>query len=68
MKRTNIVLNEKLVEQGKKASGLKTSKAVIDFALQELVRHSKQRRILDLFGSVQWEGDLVKLRSMRGAV
>ena len=66
MKRTNIVLDEKLVEKGKKATGLKTSKAVVDFALKQLVRHSNQRRILDLFGSIDWEGDLSKMRTMRG--
>ena len=66
MKRTNIVLDEKLVEKGKKVTGLKTSKSVIDFALKELIRHSNQRRILDLFGSIDWDGDLSKMRSMRG--
>jgi Arc/MetJ family transcription regulator len=66
MKRTNIFLDEKLIEKGKKATGLKTSKAVVEFALKELVRHSNQRRILDLFGSVDWDGKLSRMRSMRG--
>jgi len=66
MRRTNIVLDEKLVEKGKKATGLKTSKAVVDFALKELIRHSNQRRILDLFGSIDWEGNLSQMRTMRG--
>jgi Arc/MetJ family transcription regulator len=65
MKRTNIVLDEKLVEKGKKATGLKTSKAVVDFALKELVRHSNQRRILDLFGTINWEGNLSQMRARR---
>jgi Arc/MetJ family transcription regulator len=66
MRRTNIVLDEKLVEKGKKATGLKTSKAVVDFALKELIRHSHQRRILGLFGSIEWDGNLSQMRSMRG--
>jgi Arc/MetJ family transcription regulator len=66
MKRTNIVLDEKLLEKGKKATGLKTGRAVIDFALKELIRHSNQRRILGLFGTVDWDGDLANVRSMRG--
>jgi len=66
MKRTNIILDEKLVEKGKKVTGLKTSKSVVDFALRELVRHSNQRRILELFGAVEWEGNLSQMRSMRG--
>ena len=66
MKRTNIILDEKLIEKGKKVTGLKTSKSVVDFALKELIRHSNQRRILDLFGTVEWEGNLAQMRSMRG--
>jgi Arc/MetJ family transcription regulator len=66
MKRTNIILDEKLVEKGKKVTGLKTSKSVVDFALRELVRHSNQRKILELFGAVEWEGNLSQMRSMRG--
>jgi len=65
MRRTNIVLDEKLVEKGKKATGLKTSKALVDFALKELIRHSNQRQILDLFGSIAWEGNLSQMRTMR---
>jgi len=66
VKRTNIVLNEKLIEKGKKATGLKTSRSVVDFALQELVRRSDQRQIRGLFGTVGWNEDLSHLRSMRG--
>ena len=66
MKRTNIVLDETLLEKGKKATGLKTGKAVVDFALKELIRHSNQRHILELFGTVDWHGKLSHLRSMRG--
>jgi Arc/MetJ family transcription regulator len=46
MKRTNIVLDEKLVELGKKATGLKSSKAVVDFALKELARYLTENIIL----------------------
>jgi Arc/MetJ family transcription regulator len=66
MKRINILINEKLIKEGKKATGLKTSKAVVDFALKELARHSNQRKILDLLGAVEWDGDLTRRRSMRG--
>ena len=66
MKRTNILLDEVLIEKGKKVTGLKTSKSVVDFALKELIRHSNQRRILELFGTVEWDGNLAQMRSMRG--
>ena len=58
MKRTNIVLDEKLVDACLKATGLKTRKALIDHALRELLRHESQTKILELKGKVQWEGNL----------
>lgn len=67
MKRTNIELDESLLEKSKRATGLKTSKAVVDFALKELLRHSDQKHILSLFGKIDWNGNLSKMRSMRSA-
>jgi Arc/MetJ family transcription regulator len=40
---TNIVLDRKLVEAGLKATGLKTRRALVHFALRELLRHKKKR-------------------------
>jgi Arc/MetJ family transcription regulator len=67
MKRTNIVLDETLLATGKRATGIKTTKGLVDHALRELVRRSHQKQILGLFGKVAWEGDLKRMRSMRGA-
>ena len=44
MKRTNIVLNDGLVEDCIKVTGIKTRKALIDHALRELLRHEKQAK------------------------
>lgn len=66
MKRTNIELDEKLLEEGKKATGIKTSKALIDFALKELIRKHRQKRILKLKGKIDWNGNLDELRTLRG--
>jgi len=65
MKRTNIELDEKLLEEGKKATGIKTSKALVDFALKELIRKYKQKRILDLKGKIDWSGNLDEMRALR---
>ena len=65
MKRTNIVLDEKLVKQAKTATGLKTVKAVVSHALKELVRLHRQRDILKLKGKIHWEGDLDAMRAGR---
>ena len=65
MKRTNIVLDETLVQAGLNATGLRTRRALVDYALRELVRRRSQRRILKLKGKVHWEGDLSEMRRGR---
>ena len=64
--RTNIVLDSKLVEAGLKATGLKTRRELVDFALRELLRHKQQKEILSLKGKVAWEGNLEEMRTGRG--
>ena len=65
MKRTNIVLDEKLVEACLRATGIKTRKDLIDHALRELYRHESQTKILELKGKINWEGDLDEWRQGR---
>ena len=65
MKRTNIVLDDKLVDKCIKITGLKTQRALIDHALRELLRHESQTKILELKGNVNWEGDLGEWRRGR---
>ena len=65
MKRTNLVLDEKLLEEATRLSGEKTYSATVQRALAELVRHIRARRILDLRGSGLWEGDLPEMRRDR---
>ena len=64
--RTNIVLDSKLIEAGLKATGLKTRRELVDFALRELLRHKQQKKILALKGKVAWEGNLEEMRTGRG--
>lgn len=65
MGRTNVVLDDKLVEKCQKATGIKTRRALIDHALHELLRRERQKKILELKGAVQWEGDLNAWRKGR---
>jgi Arc/MetJ family transcription regulator len=65
MKRTNVVLDEKLVQDCIKATGIKTQKALIDHALRELLRHENQIRILELKGHISWDGNLDEWRQGR---
>ena len=64
--RTSIVLDSGLVEAGLKATGLKTQRELVDFALRELLRHKQQKKLLALKGNVSWEGDLAEMRKSRG--
>ena len=62
MKRTNLVLDEQLLEEATRLSGEKTYSAAVGRALEEYVRRIKARSILALRGSGAWEGDLRALR------
>ncbi len=65
MKRTNLVLDEKRLEEAMRLSGEKTYSRTVDRALADFVRRAKARRILDLQGSGLWEGDLGEMRRDR---
>jgi Arc/MetJ family transcription regulator len=61
MKRTSIVIDEELIKAGLKATGLRTHRALVDYALRDLLRRESQKRILELKGKVHWECDLFEL-------
>jgi len=63
--RTNILLDDQLVNRAKRLTGLKTKRAVVDEALRTLVRLKEQERIRSLRGQLHWEGDLDELRRSR---
>jgi Arc/MetJ family transcription regulator len=62
MKRTNLVLDESLLEEATRLSGAKTWSAAVQQALRDFVRRAKARRILELRGSGLWEGRLADMR------
>ncbi len=63
--RTNIVIDEKLVREAMKATGLKTKRAVVEAGLQALIQIKSQADIRRWRGRVQWEGDLDEMRRSR---
>ncbi len=63
--RTNIVLDEALVEQARRLTGIKTKKELIHEALRTLVRLSRQGEARGLRGKLHWEGDLDEMRQSR---
>ena len=62
MKRTNLVLDEQLLEEALTLSGERTYSAAVGRALEEFVRRIRARQILTLAGSGAWEGDLSRMR------
>jgi Arc/MetJ family transcription regulator len=61
--RTNIVIDDELMNEAMALSRLKTKKAVVETGLKLLIRMKKQERIKGLRGRLMWEGDLEKMRS-----
>lgn len=62
MKRTNLVLDEKLLEEATRIAGQRTYSATVDLALSELVRRARAGKLLELAGAGFWEGDLGEMR------
>ena len=65
MKRTNIIIDDDLAKKGLEKTGLKTLRALVDYALKEVVRRESQAKILKLKGNINWEGNLSKMRRRR---
>ena len=62
MKRTNVVLDEELLEEAVRVSGERTYARTIERALQEMVRRAKASGIEQLAGSGLWTGSLAEMR------
>ena len=65
MKRTNLVLDENLLEEAVRLSGERTYSRAVERALEDFVRRIRAGRILELAGSGLWEGDLAAMRRDR---
>ncbi|MBA2379781.1 MAG: type II toxin-antitoxin system VapB family antitoxin [Blastocatellia bacterium] len=60
--RTNIEIDDKLMRDTLKITGLKTKREVVEVALKELLRVRRQGEMKKLRGKFRWEGDLEKMR------
>ena len=63
--RTNIEIEDELIREALRVSGLKAKRAAVEAGLRALIRLNKRRKILDLAGKVQWEGNLDESREGR---
>ena len=56
--RTNIVIDDALLEQAQKLTGARTKRETVDSALRLLVQVKRQEAIRSARGKLPWEGDL----------
>jgi Arc/MetJ family transcription regulator len=61
--RTNIELDDDLLAEAMKATGLPTKRATVEEALRKLVQQHRQRQALKELDGLGWDGDLDALRS-----
>jgi Arc/MetJ family transcription regulator len=63
--RTNIVIDDDLMEEVLKVTGLETKKDAVELGLKTLVRLKNQEKIRRFRGKLSWEGDLTEKRKTR---
>ena len=61
--RTNIDIDDMLMSDTLKATGLKTKREVVDLALRTLLQLQQQAEIRKYRGKLAWEGDLDEMRT-----
>ena len=63
--RTNIVIDDKLMRDTLRATGLKTKREAVELGLQTLLRLKQQAQLRELRGKLEWHGDLDAMRRDR---
>jgi Arc/MetJ family transcription regulator len=63
--RTNIVIDDELMRDTLRATGLKTKREAVELGLQTLLRLSRQSEIRRFRGKLKWKGDLETMRTDR---
>ena len=61
--RTNIVIDDKLMADALKATGVETKKEAVELGLKALIKLKKQEGIKKFRGRLQWDGDLADMRT-----
>ncbi len=65
--RTNIVIDDELVAEAQRLTGISTKRGVVQEALQLLVRLKRQEAVKTWRGKLPWEGDLETMRQDRSS-
>lgn len=65
--RTNIDIDDRLMADAQKASGLPSKKATVEAALRLMIKLRRQKAVDRAFGKYRWRGDLGESRRGRGS-
>ena len=60
--RTNVEIDDKLMQEAQRLTGLKTKRAVVEAGLEDAGPRERQEKMLKLAGKVHWDGDLDEMR------
>ena len=60
--RTNIVINDELMNEALLLSGLSSKRETVEAGLRLLVQQKRQQQIRELRGTLHWEGNLAEMR------
>ena len=63
--RTNLVLDDALIDRARQLTGIKTKREVVHEALRTLIQLREQAEVRSLYGKLKWEGNLDEQRSAR---
>jgi Arc/MetJ family transcription regulator len=61
--RTNIVIDDELMDSALRATGLKTKREAVELGLRTLLRLRQQEKIKRFRGKLDWQGDLDAMRT-----
>ena len=62
---TDIIIDENLMQEVLEATGLTTPKEAVELGLRTLIRLHKQKRIKELKGKLNWDGNLDEMRAIQ---
>jgi len=54
---TNLQIDDELITKAVRLGGHKTKKEAVNQALLEYIQHIEQKKILDLFGKIDYDSD-----------
>ncbi len=52
---TNLAISDELINEARRIGGHKTKKAAVTAALEEYIKYRKQLKIVDLFGTIDYD-------------